>query len=231
MTLSNPTDQRDMRGGEDAGAAPAGGAGAVAPRLSSAQFAASFQASWRTLWCVAVGVLGSRSLAEDAVQEAAVIALGKLDDFDPGTSFTAWMARIVRFVALNQARRRVREGRAVAHAAGLEGLSTHAPREPQTAHTLPDLAGAPFETHVAAALESLPETARSCLLMRTLLDLSYREIAAALGIPEGTAMSHVHRARAAMRTALSPGPRGSERTSAMATESSVPPPPQTRRHS
>jgi DNA-directed RNA polymerase specialized sigma24 family protein len=48
---------------------------------------------------------GDRGKAEDVLQEAAVIALAKLDRFDPATSFPAWMGAIVRNVARNQARK------------------------------------------------------------------------------------------------------------------------------
>ena len=51
-------------------------------------------------------------------------------------------------------------------------------------------------------LNALEETPRICLLLRTLRNMPYKEIALALGIPEGTAMSHVHRARAAMRKSI-----------------------------
>ena len=51
----------------------------------------------------------------------------------------------------------------------------------------------------------MEETARACLLLRTLQDMPYREIALALDIAEGTAMSHVHRARMAMRERLAAG--------------------------
>ena len=60
-----------------------------------------------------------------------------------------------------------------------------------------------FDDGVLRALSSLDETARACLLLRTLLDLPYRDISLALGIPEGTAMSHVHRARGILRRKLS----------------------------
>jgi len=61
-----------------------------------------------------------------------------------------------------------------------------------------------FDDRVRAALETLPETARQCLLMRTLFDAPYSEIAARLDIPEGTAMSHVHRARRTLREIMAP---------------------------
>src|SRR5262249_54943115 len=73
--------------------------------LSRDDFVVRLQASRRTLWCIAAAVLGGRSHADDVLQEAAVVALSKLDQFNPATSFTAWMGQIVRFVALNESRR------------------------------------------------------------------------------------------------------------------------------
>ena len=77
-------------------------------QLSPEGFAGQFTACSRTLWCVAAAILGRPGLAEDVLQEAAVIALRKLDQFDPDTSFPAWMTQIVRYVALNHARSRSR---------------------------------------------------------------------------------------------------------------------------
>jgi len=78
---------------------------AKAPRatdaLSADEFAARYQSAWRALWCVAVSVLNDRALAEDALQEAAIIGLRKRGEFTPGTAFVPWMSAIVRYVALN----------------------------------------------------------------------------------------------------------------------------------
>jgi RNA polymerase sigma-70 factor (ECF subfamily) len=60
-----------------------------------------------------------------------------------------------------------------------------------------------FDDQVLDALRDLAETARACLLMKTVMELDYKHIARVLGIAEGTAMSHVHRARSRMRAALS----------------------------
>jgi len=203
------------------------GAGSTAP-LSRAEFAAGFEQCWRTLWCVAVGVLGDRAHAEDVVQEAALIAMGKLDQFDRETNLTAWLAKIVRNVALNHSRRRkiekrwamnARDEAARGEAAGRGGGATGgrasvldrerilaAGRGGGATGGRVESEDAEFQgiadEQVLAALSILSDTARSCLLMRSVLDLSYREIAAALEIPPGTAMSHVHRAREALRTHL-----------------------------
>ncbi len=173
--------------------------------VSPDEFAAMFEERFRSLWAIALGVLGDASAAEDAVQEAAVVALRKLDQFQPGTSFVAWMGQIVRFVALNRARRR-----------------EAAPVEPETLDRTEGKAAPPapltlgprgqldadqlhFDDRLAQGLKTLSETARACLLLRTVEGLDYEEISAALGIPPGTAMSHVHRARAQLRKALGEG--------------------------
>ena len=59
-----------------------------------------------------------------------------------------------------------------------------------------------FDDRVLTALNSVGEIPRSCLLLRTIEHLEYSEIARVLEIPEGTAMSHVHRTRQYLRERL-----------------------------
>ena len=199
------------------GPIPAGGAENRGAALTADEFAARFQEAARVLWTVAAGVLGDASEAEDILQEACLIALGKLDRFRRDTNFTAWMGRFVRNVALNHARKRYRRATR--------------PEEPDTLIGLPDgrfRGGGPvpgpnprlpvdgrgellddqdaFDDRVLSGLQDLAPLQRAALLLRTVLELSYREISGTLEIPEGTAMSHVHRARMALRHALAAEP-------------------------
>ena len=164
--------------------------------LTPAEFAAGFRESSRVLWCVAAGVLGDRSQAEDVLQEAALTALNKLDDFRPGTSFVAWMSQTVRYVALNHRRKHERRRRALLREGGdpIRGQGVRLPTE------------AGFDDAVQRALDTLGETARTCLLLKTVMELEYTEIADVLGIPAGTAMSHVSRARKTMAKLLAERP-------------------------
>lgn len=174
--------------------------------LDAERFAARFREEYRRLWTVAAAVAGDRVLADDIVQDAAVIALGKLDQFQPGTNFFAWMAKIVRFSALNDVRKRRNRGLQVVEPAALDRTSDV---EPARQHKAPadatvDAADfeADFDDDVMHGLEALEPAARACLLLRTIHQLTYAEISAALEMPEGTAMSHVHRSKKALRDHL-----------------------------
>lgn len=184
------------------------------------EFASRFQASAGALWTVAAGILGDRSEADDVLQDAAVMALAKLDRFEPGTNFLAWMGSFVRNVALNRRRKRVRRQTASVDDELLDG------RAPAQAFELPPENGAAagpidrrgelhgdqrdFDDRVLAALAELGPIPRACLLLRAVTELAYRDIAGVLAIPEGTAMSHVHRSRMQLRESLGEGarPRG-----------------------
>lgn len=173
------------------------------------EFARNFRDAYRTLWTIAAGIVNDPFIAEDVVQESAVTALGKLNEFEPNTNFTAWMAKIVRYIALNQSRRTKRQPTNLDPGAMDDSLASRANsgelanRPPLVGpHGELDLSRTPFDDRVMKALNSVSEVARACLLLRTIQNLSYDEIAKALDIPPGTAMSHVHRTRILLRERL-----------------------------
>ncbi|MEM8681281.1 MAG: RNA polymerase sigma factor, partial [Planctomycetota bacterium] len=73
--------------------------------MNRREFAERFQAVHGRLWLIAAGMIGDRTEAEDIVQEAAIIAFRKLSDFRAGTSFSAWLAQIVRHCSANYRRK------------------------------------------------------------------------------------------------------------------------------
>lgn len=180
--------------GEVREAGPTGGA---PRRLEPAGFEAELRRSYPHLWSIAAAVLNDRSQADDALQEAAMVGFTKLEDFAPGTNFLAWMGQIVRNIARNHARKAGRSPLAPTDPLAMDRSSACSEKGPLERSE-------ELDAPLRAALESLGETARACLVLRTVQGLSYREIAAALDVPEGTAMSHVHRARAALRERLAP---------------------------
>ena len=175
---------------------------------SSEDFAAQFEDSFRKLWLIAVGIARNSALADDIVQEAAIVALSKLDQYRPGTNFTAWMGQTVRYVALNQTRKvRRRRAQPLDDSIG-EAPSSDAVRTPERDTLRLSASGelpagqADFDDQMVGALSGVSQTGRACHLLRTVEGLEYREIARILEIPEGTAMSHVHRARRFLRDKL-----------------------------
>ena len=178
------------------------------------EFATLFADAYRVLWFIAVGIVGNRSLAEDVVQEAAAIGFGKFDQFQRGTNFTAWMGQMVRHVALNLRRKENRKLDAAAdvtsirrpsspsdnNSAGSDGSDLDAVARLAAGQLPPD--HGEFDDQLVRAMEALSPAARACLLLRTLGDMDYKGISRLLGIPEATAMSHVHRARNQLRERL-----------------------------
>ncbi len=147
-------------------------------------FATEFEASYRVLTIIAAGVSAQPSAAEDIVHEAAVQALGKLNQFKPGTDFTAWMAQIVRYVALNHSRTEYR--RRALRSEMLNGASRQTFVQSNIMQLqLTERGELPadqeaFDDELIEALQSLSHVARACLLLRTIEGLSYSEIASIL---------------------------------------------------
>jgi RNA polymerase sigma-70 factor (ECF subfamily) len=129
---------------------------------------------------------GSYPAAEDAVQEALVRAWMRSERGERLESLPAWVAA----VALNQTRSGWR--RAMAERRARHRMpGTTAPAEPSGDHL-----------DLARALESLPRRQREVAVLRYLLEMSTAEVAAALGIGEGTVKSSLARARAHLTDAL-----------------------------
>lgn len=180
------------------------GVSRVPSTASEHDFSTLFAQSQRAMWLIAVSMVRDHALAEDIVQEAAITAYRKFEQFEPGTRFGAWMGQIVRNIALNQARKRRNRREAGVTPEDLQRPAS--PDQPATlaasqAGRVPENQGW-FDDVVLRALEALSEIPRACLLLRTIEGLSYAEISGMLEIPEGTAMSHVHRSRSTLRQQL-----------------------------
>ena len=134
--------------------------------------------------------------AEDVAQEAFVVAYDKRASFKRGEPFRPWLYRI----AVNRCLDRLR---AQARRPALIEI-TSVP-EPALAGGDPieALLTEEGEQRLSSAVAALPPNLRAVFLLRHLDDLSYEEIAAAVGVPLGTVKTHLFRARAHLRAALS----------------------------
>ena len=144
-------------------------------------------------YAVALAELADRGDAEDAVQDAFITALERLDDCrDPG-AFGGWLRRIVRNRARSVGRReRIRETEPLEHAGRAQST-----RDPGR-----DLERSEVRRRLESALATLSDVQRRVVLMHDLEGYRHREIAVELDIPEGTVRSHLFFARRALREQL-----------------------------
>jgi RNA polymerase sigma-70 factor (ECF subfamily) len=141
---------------------------------------------------VARVVLGDPDDADDAAQDALLSALVKLDQYDPRRPFGPWLLRIVANAATDRRRRR-RVRRTESLDPGLVAGGTR-----------PDVAAErrALSERLRRALAELPERRRVAVVLFDVEGYSHAEIAAVLGIPEGTVRSEVFHARRRLRVLL-----------------------------
>lgn len=138
---------------------------------------------------------GDRQRAEDAVQDALVDVWTKNRPVD---NLPGWVAA----AAINRARSRWRTQAAERRA--FDRLAAESANRP--APSAEADAAVPFDRRLAETLRDLPRSQRSVVALHYLLDMPVAEVAARLGIAEGTVKTHLHRARATLRTALGEPP-------------------------
>ena len=144
---------------------------------------------------VARGLVNRNADAEDLVQETLLRAYRSIDLFD-GRYPRAWLLTIMRNAHINGHRRRRPE---LLHdpEATLERLTDMA--DPDRTDHFIELT---FDTEVQRALHQLPDAFRQVIDLVDIGGLSYAEAAHMLGIPAGTVMSRLHRARGRIRDHL-----------------------------
>ncbi|HWR35870.1 MAG TPA: sigma-70 family RNA polymerase sigma factor [Clostridia bacterium] len=138
-----------------------------------------------------------RAAAEDLVQETYMKALQGFSSFRQGTNCRAWMYRILRNTFLT-----TQVGLKASAFVSFDNEDDK-PTEPAAADTPESvlLARVELET-IQNALALLPVKFREIILLSDLEEMSYQEIGETLGIPTGTVMSRLSRARKAMRELL-----------------------------
>jgi RNA polymerase sigma-70 factor (ECF subfamily) len=165
-----------------------------------------------SLYNFACWLTQDRVAAEDLVQEAFLKALKGFSSYQQGTNFRAWIYKILRntFLTTQAGLKASNELSLDSEEFGYEPVDgsdrspSAEPRGAQTPETLL-LARADQET-IQRALEELPVHFREVILLCDLEEMSYHEIALALGVPQGTVMSRLFRARRAMRGLLAGAP-------------------------
>lgn len=149
-----------------------------------------------TVYQSALKLLGNHEDAEDALQEGMLAAFKNLRRFEGRSKFSSWLTRIVINAALMRLRsQRARPAVSMDEPLGETGLTL--------ADQFSDSSPGPDELYARAELHErleeklaeLPPDMRTAVLLRDIEGLSTQEAAEAVGVPENTLKSRLHRAR------------------------------------
>ncbi len=152
------------------------------PAAVEALFAAFWPQCHRAAWLIT----RDAAAAEDIAQEAFLAAVAALDRFDRSRRLGPWLHTIVAHRAIDYAR--ARAVRREVHDAALEPAGPEPPSPPSE--------------RLLACLGDLGHDRRVVVVLRYLLDLSPREIAAVVGVPVGTVNSRMRRGLDQLRAAM-----------------------------
>ena len=161
-----------------------------ARRGDQAAFMALVRPRSDRLFAIAQRVLRDVDRAEDALQDALVIAWRDLRGLRDPDRFDAWLRRLVVNVCIRQATRKRRRS------VRLRVLPVDGPAAPDALLTIAD------RDQLERGFRRLPPEQRAVLVMHHFLGYAPAEIAETLGIPPGTARSRLHNAHRAIRAAL-----------------------------
>ncbi len=144
----------------------------------------------RRMNALAVGILRDRELAEDAVQQALLSIWKDLPQLRDPARYESWSYKLLVRACYAEARRRKRR---MAEVFGIDA------REPLAGD---DISSVADRDQLERGFQRLSLDHRAVVVMHHYLDMPLEAVAAAMGIPAGTARSRFHRAMASLRAAL-----------------------------
>ncbi len=156
---------------------------------------------------VTMRILRDTTEAQDAVQDASLLALRNVENYEGKGEVEAWLHKI----ALNSALMRLRKRTRLAE----DQLDDLVPQYDEYGVFLGDpewrdinsealLAHSETRRKVIEAIDNLPERSRILIVLRDIEELSTRETAEALELSEGAVKTGLHRARVALKRLLEP---------------------------
>jgi RNA polymerase sigma-70 factor (ECF subfamily) len=134
--------------------------------------------------------------AQDVVQEAYLRAFRFFDTYKGGEG-KSWLLEVVRNTCFTWRRREKRNLTTVVFDEAAHTSSAYPPNQEEA------LVDAANRTLLQNCIERLPEAFREVLVMRDLEEMSYRQIAEVAGLPAGTVMSRLSRARKRLEECVS----------------------------
>jgi RNA polymerase sigma-70 factor (ECF subfamily) len=157
------------------------------------------QAAWevivrthrRKVFNIAYKFVGRHDQAEDLTQDVFLKLYKSLDTFDRRANFQTWLVSVSRNLCIDHYRSIRKEREVVNRDVDPSELTPSAPeRSAQAVLEQRDRVQL-----LRQALEQLPPTLRTAVMMRDIREMSYQEIATKLALPEGTVKSRINRGR------------------------------------
>jgi RNA polymerase sigma-70 factor, ECF subfamily len=147
--------------------------------------------NWRKVFNVAYKFVGKHDEAEDLTQDIFLKIFKALKTFDRRANFQTWIISISRNLCIDHYRSVRKERQTIARDVDSNDL------QPATSERGPyaQAEHQALRAQLREALETLPITLRTAVVLRDLQELSYQEIADRLGLPEGTVKSRINRGR------------------------------------
>ena len=146
---------------------------------------------WRKVFNIAYKFVGKHDEAEDLAQEIFLKIFKSLGTFDRRANFQTWLISVSRNLCIDHYRSIRKERETIDREVDANDL-TPTSSEPGP---MASLEHRDRVTLLRQALNKLPETLRSAVLMRDIQEMSYQEIAHKLRLPEGTVKSRINRGR------------------------------------
>lgn len=149
-------------------------------------FAALVRTHQRTVYSLALRMLGSREAADELAQDVFFQLHRKLETIESGAHLVFWLRRVVTHRAIDRLRQRV----------GFDHVSLD--EEPEIADVTPRRDPL-LQRQLRALVAQLPSSARAVVVLRYQEDLDPLEIARTLDMPVNTVKSHLKRSLATLR--------------------------------
>ncbi len=152
------------------------------------------------LYRLARAALRDDAEAEDALQEAYLAAYRSMGRFRGESSLSTWLSRLVLNECLGRLRRSERRRRVMPIVSSALEINAVAGGDSDLPERI--IARRQLRSLLESKLDELPESFRLVFVLRSVEEMSVRETARTLGIPEGTVRTRYHRARTLLRQAL-----------------------------
>jgi RNA polymerase sigma-70 factor, ECF subfamily len=158
----------------------------------------------RRLYRLARAVLRDDAEAEDALQDAYLLAYRSIAGFRGDAALSTWLSRLVLNTCLARLRRYARRQNVVPIVSADASAEREIDAMPSPGFDAPDKAFARMEMRsmIEHKLDALPEAFRVVFVLRSVEEISVEEVARSLGIPEATVRSRHFRAKNLLKASL-----------------------------